>query len=241
MENLTEKSRAAVHFRFRDIITLLIVPLQFLTAFLFRFIPATESDEAQTVAMAVLQIATVTAIFALHGEFLKARWLEYRKRLWLKILISIAGTVALHLLLKGVRILLPVRQALQDAGDPGEGSDVTLMAPLLLLLSTIVPTLAPFLEEMVFRHILFYKFRGSKLLLPLFFVASSALFGAMHLNNFDGDLLMTVPYMFAGAFFALVYFFTKNIWYSIGVHLVFNASNSLLPVVFLLIMQAVAA
>ncbi|WP_235016932.1 type II CAAX prenyl endopeptidase Rce1 family protein [Pediococcus acidilactici] len=38
------------------------------------------------------------------------------------------------------------------------------------------------------------------------FILSSVLFGLIHWNNFNGDLLQMIPYMFVGAGFAVIYY-----------------------------------
>ncbi|MDR3151145.1 MAG: CPBP family intramembrane metalloprotease [Candidatus Peribacteria bacterium] len=63
------------------------------------------------------------------------------------------------------------------------------------------------------------------------------MFGIVHLNNFGGSLLLTVPFMVTGVYFALIYYFTKNIWYSISIHFISNFALSALPAIFVLIMQ----
>jgi membrane protease YdiL (CAAX protease family) len=99
----------------------------------------------------------------------------------------------------------------------------------LFLLAASAPVLAPITEEIVFRHVLFYKFRGRPVLCALMCVCSAVLFGAIHYNNFDGDLFLTVPYMAIAVIYNLLYLFSKNIWTSTMTHLIFNFSQSLLP------------
>jgi membrane protease YdiL (CAAX protease family) len=103
-----------------------------------------------------------------------------------------------------------------------------------MMVGSLPPIIAPFLEELTFRHLLFYKFHKVKILYFVFFIVSSFLFGAMHLNNFQGDFLLTIPYMLVAVFLALVYAKTKNIWYPLGIHFVFNLTNSLLPTILLI-------
>lgn len=55
----------------------------------------------------------------------------------------------------------------------------------------------------------------------MFFVSSIA-FGLVHWNNFQGDIMQMIPYMFIGAFFATIYYFTRNIWQNIITHFMFN-------------------
>jgi membrane protease YdiL (CAAX protease family) len=84
---------------------------------------------------------------------------------------------------------------------------------------------------------LFFKFLKHKFLVPILLIVSSFLFWVIHLNNFGGNLLLTVPFMVTGVYFALIYYFTKNIWYSISIHFISNFALSVLPTIYLLIMS----
>lgn len=40
--------------------------------------------------------------------------------------------------------------------------------------------------------------------------------------NFDGNVIAMIPYMLVGAWYALIYFFSKNIWQNILTHFLFD-------------------
>jgi membrane protease YdiL (CAAX protease family) len=108
---------------------------------------------------------------------------------------------------------------------------------LLILIASLSPLAAPFIEELVFRHLLMYKFRNhTRVVLIGAIIISSILFGVMHYVNFNA-LLPTVPYMVIGAVFCGIYLFFKNIWFSTIIHLLFNAMNSIGAVLLLLFLQ----
>jgi membrane protease YdiL (CAAX protease family) len=220
----------------RDFISLLVIPLMFLVSYLITLFPQSRNTTFMIMSTLALQVAAVAVIVMLNHRLLADAWHSYRRQLWLKVIICILGAVALHALLYGVRLLLP---AAPVAAAPDEaGADMSTLPSLLVILASLPPTLAPFLEEPVFRHVLFYRFRSNAFLLVLFFFISSVLFGLIHFMNFGGNLIQTIPYMVVGACFALVYLFTKNIWYPLGIHFVFNLSNSLIPDIAFLILRA---
>jgi membrane protease YdiL (CAAX protease family) len=234
-DNSKQLHETHIRFGIRDFITLLILPLMFAAGYLISLFPQSSNIALSTTLRFALQVAAVVAAVALNNEVLKDAWREYRKSLWLKIIISLLGMLALHAILYVVRLLLP-------AAPPTDSSttnsvDVGSVSAALIIFMALTPTLAPFLEELVFRHTLFYKFRTNTVLLVLFFFISSALFGLIHLMNFNGNVVQTIPYMIVGACLSLTYLFTKNIWYPIGIHFVFNIANSLIPALFLIIMQ----
>jgi membrane protease YdiL (CAAX protease family) len=133
-----------------------------------------------------------------------------------------------------VRQILPAVDTESLASTSNEDPQLSTW---ILLFGTMLPLLAPFLEEIVFRYVLFFKFIKYKFIAPILFIISSILFWVVHFNNFDGNLFLTIPFMVTGAYFALIYYFTKNIWYSISVHFISNFALSLLPVLFILVMQ----
>jgi membrane protease YdiL (CAAX protease family) len=108
---------------------------------------------------------------------------------------------------------------------------------ILMFVAALGPIAAPFIEEIVFRHLLVYKFRNHrKAVLIGMVLLSSILFGIMHYVNFNA-LLPTVPYMIVGAFFCGVYLFFKNIWFSTIIHFLFNAMNALGGAILLLFLS----
>ena len=106
----------------------------------------------------------------------------------------------------------------------------------ILFLGVIPAVIAAFAEELTFRYLLFGKFKPIALKV-LMFIVSSLLFGLVHYNNVDGNLVQLIPYVAMGAYFAAVYAVSKNIWFAIGTHFIYNTSISLLPVLLLAIMS----
>lgn len=181
----------------------------------------------QSIVSLILHIAALSIIYVLYKDLLKESWRDYRKKIWLKVIASIVGVLVMYLILFSIRQLMP------PITSTGEEFNSDGMVPsIMIFLYSFIPIFIPFLEEIIFRHVLFYKFKGNKFLLILFFFVSAFLFGAAHMNNFDGNLLLTLPYMVVGTFLSLVYLFANNIWYAIGIHFLFNFTNSFLAMIF---------
>ncbi|WP_420832604.1 type II CAAX prenyl endopeptidase Rce1 family protein [Weissella diestrammenae] len=69
-----------------------------------------------------------------------------------------------------------------------------------------------------------YRFKGSLVRLILMVTISSILFGLIHINNFGGSVVATIPYMFVGLYLSLIYLRTNNIWHNIMTYFIFNTS-----------------
>lgn len=168
-------------------------------------------------------------LFLFH-DFLGQEWQGFKAKFWRNILLTII------LYFGAIAVLSVARIGLKSlAGDFGDSPESSL---LLTFLTALVPFIAPFAEELTFRYLLFGKIRPRAFKFVMFFV-SAILFGLIHILNFYGQILQTVPYMFVGAYFALIYQFTKNIWNSIMVHWIFNSINSVVPVIVLIILHFV--
>lgn len=134
----------------------------------------------------------------------------------------------MYFILAGVRGLAGIPQS------AGIMQEVTGGLPYgIFLIAAATPILAPLTEEVVFRHVLFYKFKNKLPLRVIMCLFSAFLFGAIHISNFGGELFLTVPYMVVGLVYNLIYYFSKNIWASITVHFMFNAVQSVIPVLIL--------
>lgn len=220
-------------FRKRDIIALMLIPMELIISQLLLKIPGYEKSEKLLLAVSLaLPIGVFLIMISFYGDFLRSEWQRFKKHMWRNIFICL-------LLVLGVfAVLIGARAGLKDlAVDTGL---LTKKSIYLSLLTAIIPMLAPFTEELIFRYILFGRVK-IKIFKFLMFFVSSILFGLIHFNNFGGDLMLTIPYMCVGAYFALIYFVSKNIWFSISTHLIFNGINSILPAIFLVVMNLLGA
>lgn len=217
------------HWTFRHFLALLVIPLEFLLGWLSStyLIPAINTAGTPAVPAVIsfsLKLLSLILIIILFHHLLASDWRSFKRRLWLKLLICIAAAVAMRFVLMGMRTLMGIPQAAEVLRTLTGGLPYGLY-----LLATFTPVLAPITEEVIFRHVLFYSFREKRFLCALMCLVSAFLFGAIHYNNFGGNLLLTVPYMVVALLYNLVYHFTGNIWYTITIHTVFNFAQSVIP------------
>ncbi len=152
----------------------------------------------------------------LYGSVLKADWPRF-KRHWLRnSLWAIGGVFVSYAILAAVRLVLKPLAV-------GSGPDVLSIQPALVsFAASLTVLLAPFTEEIIFRHALFYQWKQRGILTWLMFILSAVLFGLVHWNNFDGNIIAMVPYMAVGAWYALIYYWSHNIWQNIMTHFLFD-------------------
>ena len=214
----------------KEMLGLLIIPCEYILVLTLSKLGIFQSNESLKILLSVgiffLGFIMITYLFK---DFLKKQWQEYRKKLWKNVLINIVLISGIYLILKATRLILPSTLSVDAIGDT-----MTYTTLLMGLIGSIQPFLAPFVEEIVFRYLLFESI-NNKVIKALMFFISSIMFGLIHINNFGGDWLLTVPYMFVGAYLALIYYFTKNIWNSIIVHWIFNSINSIIPAILIII------
>ena len=88
--------------------------------------------------------------------------------------------------------------------------------PLIMVLDVVI--LGPFVEEIVFRFVIF-KLAGFRL--RSVFI-SMLVFGLAHVVM-GRDYLNVIPYLFMGAIFSWAYYRTKTVWLPIILHMLANA------------------
>ncbi|WP_180946893.1 CPBP family intramembrane glutamic endopeptidase [Peptostreptococcus faecalis] len=216
----------------KTFITLIIIPLQLLLGELIVKIPSINSDMNMR-GVLTLSIAFIgfLIVVLLNKNLLKRDFKVFKKSLWKNIGISIICVILMHLLLYIVRLPL-------DNLSASKEMDVMSLPLMLSIPLSLIPLMAPFVEEIVFRHHLFYRFEKKSVRIFMFFV-SAILFGLIHFNNFNGDIIQTIPYMFMAMFFNLIYLYSKNIWNSITVHFIFNGMNVFMGILGLILLKIV--
>ena len=213
-----------VEWKTKDILTLFVIPLELGLGYLLASLLSGASTLVQSLAPFGLKILSLLLIILFNQDLLSESWGRFTRKLWLKLLFCIAAAFSMYFILSAVRSLVGIAQSAETMKSITGG----LPYGVFLLLS-FTPVLAPVTEEVVFRHALFYKFKEQPLWRILMCLVSSFLFGAVHLGNFGGNLKLTVPYMLIGLLYNLIYYFSKNIWTSITIHLLFNFAQSVLP------------
>jgi len=220
-----------------DFVAVILIPVQLFVTWVLVFMQVPHVHNIVLIVIFTLGLLSVCILSKIYGTQLKNDWAEYRKKIWLKILFSIVGAGCIIAILSVVRLLMSHFIPIAPSSAAGE-NEMIMMPFALVLIVAVMPLINAFQEEIIFRHVLFYKLRGAKYITVIFFFVSAFLFGAVHLNNFDGNIIATIPYMAIAMFFNLIYLFTKNIWYSVGVHLTFNFVMGFLPTLFVHLMQS---
>ncbi|WP_461241069.1 lysostaphin resistance A-like protein [Paucilactobacillus sp. N302-9] len=179
-----------------------------------------------TSAIIVVTIAVVVFLGMLwmYHDLLSVHWQTYKQHLLRNLVIDFGLTIGIYVLLaivrKGLDAFFGANQAMALSHDFLSAQSVASAS--IALLSSLTVLMAPFTEELAFRHVFFMQWQKNRLLLFLMFFVSSIAFGLIHWNNFNGDVLKMVPYMFIGAYFAVIYYFSKNIWQNIMTHFMFD-------------------
>lgn len=205
------------------------VLLGFLLFLAFNFFVDTSALIMTIVSFAVPAALSVV-LFLVYRPLLHRHWAAFRSHLGKNLLIVLGCFIGLHLVLFLVRLpfgelftagpLTPVTATieLQDAT-----SWLTLVVGFL---ATTSPVFVAFVEDTVFRHTLLAKIpvwnRGLFLQVILVLV-NSFLFGAMHIWAFGGSLPATLPYMVIGLLMNVLYLWTRNLWFVLGTHILFNS------------------
>ena len=206
------------------VIYLLVLP--FVTAPLFRMIGGllgvTISAGLQNILYYYILFAATIIIF--HG-FLGRTSRNFADNLGGACKYMAVGLVALYglneLVYRLTRLVVSNQTNLNDTTISAQIED----APHMTLL--IVIFLAPFVEEVLFRGLVFGGLRGKSVLLA--YAVSCALFALVHVWQFvvqSRDLtyfLLMVQYLVPGVVLAWVYDRSGTLWTAIGLHAVTNA------------------
>lgn len=221
-----------VNWTRRDTIALLVIPAEFLISSLLLKIIPTDSYVAALIPLA-LNVAAFFFLLHLYKDFFTTEWQRFRSEHFARrLLLCFLGTLVVYALLLGTRSVINQSQAASVLAEATGGVPYPLV-----LIASLGPLFAPLTEELIFRHLLFYKFRDNTLLLVVMCLVSAFLFGAIHYNNFGGNLALTIPYMIVALSYNLIYYFSKNIFFTMTIHFFFNTIQSLLPTLALPILS----
>lgn len=174
----------------------------------------------------------------LFKDVLKRDWKTFKLHFWRGFFLAIGAVVITYLILPVVRMGLNLFIHTSSAAG---GLDVlSVQTAGLALVASLTTLMAPFTEEIVFRHAWFYQWRNRGIVTWLMLILSSILFGLFHWNNFNGDVTQMIPYMVVGAWFGLIYYWSKNIWQNILTHFFFDFLQ-VLAALFVLVMTLLHA
>ncbi|MDR3190494.1 MAG: CPBP family intramembrane metalloprotease [Lactobacillaceae bacterium] len=208
----------------KDWLALLIIPVQMLVGGGLTHLVGTHNTTATgLIALGLQAISLVVIIYFYKGLFAKD-WAIFKTKFWRNLGLSFLLMIGAHGVLSIVRIVFQLNKIVANTGDNGSSMTVNSANLLMAVAISLIPLSAPLIEEVIFRYVLFYKWRGHKASIYWgLFVLQGILFGLAHYNNFGGQILLTLPYMFVGMYFALIYHWRKNIWQNITTHLLFNS------------------
>ncbi|KRM11626.1 CPBP family glutamic-type intramembrane protease [Paucilactobacillus suebicus] len=204
----------------KTIIAIILPPLELaLGAVLIN--PGQSKAAKAVIAVGMAFIVFLVAIF-MYKDVLKRDWVEYKRHLIRNFFLNILGVILAYVILAVVRI--GMRSVLGASAMPNDSMTMlSIQTAAVTTFASLTVLMAPFTEEIIFRHVLFCQWRNRNgLLTVVMLFVSSIAFGLVHWNNFNGDVTQMVPYMVIGAFFALIYYFTKNIWQNIMTHFWFD-------------------
>lgn len=180
----------------------------------------------------ILMLIAISIIYTLRKDIIKNDWINYKsnKKYILLSIISAGVSLLIITLVKGSISKLNLLSTIEQ--------DFTIQSSdkLVFFLGGLIPTLIPFIEEPVFRHEIYYDNRSNNIIKNIFFaVLSSILFGFIHIGNYQ-SILQTVPLMFVGLYYCIIYRLTNNMFTSIIAHVIYNGSLALLPAIILIIL-----
>ena len=108
----------------------------------------------------------------------------------------------------------------------------TFTGATAFLMYFFYPVIAgPIFEEMIYRGLVMTALEKWKKW-GLDVLGSAALFGILHISDYGWVLTDFFVYMGGGIIFAVLFRVTKSIYWSIGLHIVYNGIGHILPLLF---------
>lgn len=217
----------------KTLVAFLIIPIELILGNVVKVI----DDQLIRVIIVTLLFFTgfSLAIFLYH-DVLKRDWKLFKEHIWRNLLTAIIGLVAAPVILYGTRFLTQMLFGATAGGASGDSTGTTTVRmALITAIASLDALMAPFTEEIIARHALFYQFKGRGAVTVLMFFFSAIFFGLIHWNNFNGNVVEMIPYMMMGAWFSLLYLYSKNIWVSITTHFLFDVMTPVASIFMLII------
>lgn len=220
-------------FSFKNFLTLLIIPLELTVGWLIHLIGLTQQPLMGQLAAFLIFFLGFLAAVSLNKELLRQSWPNYRKNLFRNLFLSLFFAILFGLIQQ-------VGRGFIQSGSIAFNNHYLTATLIPTLVGALIPIMAPFTEEIVFRHLLFFQWADSRGKTFFLLFGSSILFGLAHFNNYSGNLIYTLPLMVGGLMLALLYRWKKNIWFNIMAHFIYNFTLAVLPAVIVLIFQGLS-
>lgn len=226
-----------LHWTLRDTLTVLLIPALFLGVMLAARLGLGPNGLAVTDTS--LRLVFFVFLVVANARLLARHWRALLRAPWRSAALIIAGMIVIQVVLTLLGAVLRPLAGITPGGgaeDAAAGTGAGQVAFGVLLFASLGPTVTALIEDFVFRHTLLLTF-------PVWnrwwsaaglVVVNALVFGAIHVNNFDGHLLLTLSYAGAGLIMNLVYLWTRNIWHVLLMH---GLNNFILggPIVLLLV------
>lgn len=230
-------TKEQLNWTYKDTLILLIVPIELLLGRIFTSLTIPHKDIWGAIFVTVVFTSGFLVATILKREILKHDFHLYKERFLKNSLISIAGAIIFGVIVLGLRNFLPVSEQATIENSIAAAVSVNIGQNSLVLAGGITAVLAPFTEEIVFRHVLLYKFKDYRYLRVLMLVISSLLFGLAHYENFVDTPILILPLILGGFVLGLLYLWKKNIWINIFSHLIHNFIFGFLPSIVVLLVH----
>lgn len=162
----------------KTITALLIVPLELLIGAAVAKLPTSQLIKVSLSTLVFL--AGFIVAISLYHDVLAAEWQIFKRRWFIKLLLAVGGVIVSYAILAGARFVLTSTGL---AASTNSADLLSIQSATVGLVGSLTVLMAPFSEEIIFRHVLFYQWKNRGIFTWLMFIISSVLFGLAHWNK----------------------------------------------------------
>lgn len=186
---------------------------------------SSQGMDPQATALVVLVMSSLQLIVLtiLYVDYFKTQWRLFIGQ-WQKQLFYVAIAAIIGIMLNIIFSYFTKVPADNQLQLENLFRNNSVLMQLLLQIPAIV--IAPMVEEMIYRKILFGNFAKRRIVYVIMFFVSSCVFAIAHYAG--GSIVTLFPYFLMGLVLAFAYDRTNNIFGSISVHMLNNLVASLL-------------
>lgn len=213
-----EELPSRFEWHLRDTLSVLAIPAIFLAGWISTKISQDPAVTASTDT--AVRIVVFVALVWVNASLLARHWRAFRRAIWRSIGVVIAGMILIQVIVSILGSLLGRGGTGAGAASGLEGDSQPHIALGVLIFVSLGPMVTALIEDFTFRHTLMLKLPvwASPLLASGVVIINALIFGAIHINNFNGNWLLTLSYAGAGLFMNLVYLWTRNVWHVLLMH-----------------------
>jgi membrane protease YdiL (CAAX protease family) len=221
-----------INYGAKEWFSIITIPLVYVSIYLVHLM--TDNSLTLEVVDAVLRILIFIILVILFKNLLKEHWHEFRNKSFYKWIFIILGAILLQVIISLASTYLPsvdTVPAEPAAGREYDFLNISWGLYIVLVFTSLSPTVTSLIEDIVFKHTLLEKLLSNSVIWNIVLViVNSIVFGAIHYANFGNSFINTIPYMFAGLFLNLIYLRTRNLWYVLLIHFFNNFILSTLAI-----------